>query len=66
MRRCCNSLPQDKVKEFPTLGPKELLQRTQRALGEGLLEAHQELIRDTKGVGGEESSVQKMKLEMDK
>jgi len=59
-------LPQDKVKEFPTLGPKELLQRTQRALGEGLLEAHQELIRDTKGVGGEESSVQKMKLEMEK
>ena len=58
-------LPQDMVKEFPTLGPRQLLERTQRALGDGLMDRHRELIALTKGVLGEKGNVDKMLTELD-
>lgn len=42
----CQFLPQDKVVEFARMGPTELLEATEKAIGDGrMYEMHQELIR---------------------
>ena len=54
----CQFLPQDRVVEFARLKPEELLQETEKAIGNAeLYELHSELIEEKKGIADLERKV---------